>query len=161
VILAQHPRHHPNSSRKSRGIISFADPHPLTPVPSTLYKNMGRGHPQISHSSPMPPIFHTLFQVPYPASPLFAILTKTPGGVGVFFPFWNDLITTKARSHSYQGTYSAERRIREASTTRTDRQNDRRRLSNYNFVSNETISWPQHSRHLRTQLCHCAGTLGD
>ena len=36
-----------------------------------------------------------LFQVPYPASPLLACppwratLTKTPGGMGVFFPFWN------------------------------------------------------------------------
>src|SRR5260370_157147 len=34
-----------------------------------------------------PPIFRTLFQVPYPATPLFAAHTKTPGGVGVFFPF--------------------------------------------------------------------------
>ena len=40
-------------------------------------------------------ILRTHFQVPYPASPLLACppwratLTKTPGGMGVFFPFWN------------------------------------------------------------------------
>jgi hypothetical protein len=34
-------------------------------------------------------IFRTHFQVPYPATPLFVTLTKTPGGMGVFFPFWN------------------------------------------------------------------------
>ena len=31
--------------------------------------------------SPLPPILRTLFQVPYPASPLFATLTKTAGCV--------------------------------------------------------------------------------
>jgi hypothetical protein len=36
-------------------------------------------------------ILRTLFQVPYPVSPLSATLTKTPGGVGVFFPFRNPL----------------------------------------------------------------------
>src|SRR5216683_8067340 len=30
-----------------------------------------------------PPIFRTLFQVPYPAIPLFATLTKTPGVGGI------------------------------------------------------------------------------
>src|SRR6266852_8192747 len=33
-------------------------------------------------------ILRTHFQVPYPVSPLLATLTKTAGGVGVFFPFW-------------------------------------------------------------------------
>jgi len=33
-------------------------------------------------------ILRTLFQVPYPATPLFATLTKTAGVWGVFFPFW-------------------------------------------------------------------------
>src|SRR5260370_6040783 len=39
-------------------------------------------------SESQPSIFRTLFQVPYAATLLFAALTKTPGGVGVFFPFW-------------------------------------------------------------------------
>src|SRR5437879_2619618 len=37
---------------------------------------------------PVPPIFRTLFQVPYPATPLFATYENT-GGVG---PFWNSLL---------------------------------------------------------------------
>src|SRR5213079_184039 len=36
-------------------------------------------------------VLRTLFQVPYPVSPAFATLTKTAGGVGVFFPFWKNL----------------------------------------------------------------------
>jgi hypothetical protein len=53
---------------KSLPLNSFADPHPLTPVPSILYKkNGGRGG-----VGTFPPIFRTLFQVPYPVSPLFA-----------------------------------------------------------------------------------------
>src|SRR6266478_7116587 len=38
-----------------------------------------------------PSIFRTHFQVPYAATPLFAALTKTPGGMGVLFPFRNML----------------------------------------------------------------------
>src|SRR5882762_3717585 len=34
-------------------------------------------------------ILRTHFQVPYPVSPLSATLTKIPGGMGAFFPFWN------------------------------------------------------------------------
>jgi hypothetical protein len=34
-------------------------------------------------SIPLPPIFRTLFQVPYPASPLFATLPKTAGVCGI------------------------------------------------------------------------------
>jgi len=36
-----------------------------------------------AHLTP-PPIFRALFQVPYPASPLLAALTKTPGCGGIF-----------------------------------------------------------------------------
>ncbi len=42
-----------------------------------------------------PSIFRIHFQVPYPASPLLATLAKTPGGVGVFFPFWNSSLVTR------------------------------------------------------------------
>ncbi len=59
----------------------FADPHPLNPLTSILYKNSGgQGYPQLSHRSSLSPIFRTLFQVPYPASPLLATLAKTAGG---------------------------------------------------------------------------------
>jgi len=40
-------------------------------------------------------ILRTHFQVPYPASPLLATLTKTPGGMGVFFPFRNSSLATR------------------------------------------------------------------
>jgi hypothetical protein len=39
------------TSPNSHGIISFADPHPLTPVVSILYKNMGGGRVFSSHPS--------------------------------------------------------------------------------------------------------------
>src|SRR5712664_2611344 len=72
------PLHRP----KSFPLNVFADPHPLNPVPSILYKNIGgRGH-QLFHRSLLSPIFRTLFQVPYPVSPVFATLTKTPGTWG-------------------------------------------------------------------------------
>ncbi len=63
----------------------------LKPFEITTYEKPGEGSPLDSQ----PSIFRTLFQVPYPASPLLACppwratLTKTPGGMGVFFPFWN------------------------------------------------------------------------
>src|SRR6267154_5156345 len=51
--------------------------------------------PPLTVPAPHPSsILRTHFQVPYPVSPLLATLTKTPGGCGVFFPFWftqNDL----------------------------------------------------------------------
>src|SRR5258708_338886 len=34
------------------------------------------------------PILRTLFQVPYPVSPAFATLMRTPEGVGALFPIW-------------------------------------------------------------------------
>src|SRR5712671_6267291 len=66
---------------------SFADPHPLNPNASILYKNIGGGRQlswlptfnvQIFQRFP-PPVFRTLFQVRYPATPLFVALTKTAG----------------------------------------------------------------------------------
>src|SRR5216684_5356906 len=56
---------------------------PISPLDATLTKNTGWGYPQLSPSSPLSPIFSTLFQVPYPAIPLFATLTKTPGVGGI------------------------------------------------------------------------------
>src|SRR5260370_2373650 len=64
------------------GIISFADPHLLTTIESYRYKKMG-GDPSRSRSLfCLSPILRTLFQVPYPVSPAFPTLTKTPGVVG-------------------------------------------------------------------------------
>jgi hypothetical protein len=91
VIVATHSRRSPNFflglapipsslSPNSFPLNSFADPHPLNPVTSILYKNVGgREHSQLSHRSPLSPIFRTFFQVPYPATPLSAALTKTIG----------------------------------------------------------------------------------
>jgi hypothetical protein len=90
VFVESHPRRSPNSfltlapipcplSRKSFPFISFADPHPLTPLQSYRFKNSGGGLTPDYGSIPLPPIFRTLFQVPYPASPLLAVLTKTRG----------------------------------------------------------------------------------
>src|SRR5438552_11234014 len=45
-------------------------------------------------SIPLPllnPVLRILFQVPYAVTPVFAILTKTAGVVGVCFPFWKTL----------------------------------------------------------------------
>src|SRR5437899_6567519 len=58
----------------------------LSPLAATFTKYRGWG-PVESDFSPysifnLPPIFRILFQVPYPATPLFATLTKTTGGVG-------------------------------------------------------------------------------
>ena len=53
-------------TRKSHAIRLFRAPSFTSSVSS---------YPPVSPS----PIFRTFFQVPYPASPLFAILTKTPG----------------------------------------------------------------------------------
>jgi hypothetical protein len=65
----------------------FADPHPLNLYASIFYKNSGgRGrYPQLAS------IFRTLFQVPYPASPLFAALTKTGGVWGYSFHYGTHL----------------------------------------------------------------------
>src|SRR5258707_11056964 len=59
----------------------------LSPVDATLTKNTGYllQAKYFSLSSPrrlllsLPPILRILFQVPYPVSPAFATLTKTPG----------------------------------------------------------------------------------
>jgi hypothetical protein len=58
----------------------------LNPVDATLTKSRGyilqARHLSLSSSllsSPLPPIFRTHFQVPYPGSPLLAALTKTAG----------------------------------------------------------------------------------
>src|SRR5258705_6057759 len=50
-------------------------------------------------------ILRTHFQVPYPANPLFATLTKIPGGMGAFFPFW---FTSLRFSASLRCPYSGD-----------------------------------------------------
>jgi hypothetical protein len=57
---------------KSLPLNSFADLYPLNPVTSYRYKNMGWGRLKS-------PMFLTLFQVPYPVSPVFATLTNSAG----------------------------------------------------------------------------------
>ncbi len=64
----------------------------LKPFGINTYEKLGRGYrlwltkcSKVVSSS----ILRTHFQVPYPATPLFATLTKTPGVWGVFFPNWN------------------------------------------------------------------------
>ena len=54
------------------------------PFRCNTYKKHGGGavRERFLHSTPSP-IFRTLFQVPYPATPLFATLTKTPGCGGM------------------------------------------------------------------------------
>ena len=64
---------------KSFSLYLFADPHPINPVVSILYKNMGEGCPRNPHRSSLSSTFRTLFQVPYPVSPVVATLTKTAG----------------------------------------------------------------------------------
>src|SRR5713226_10254173 len=65
-------------SPNSHGINILADPHPLTPIASIFYKNMGGGGPQLSNP-------HTQFPTPYspvPLSPLESTLMKNAGGGG-------------------------------------------------------------------------------
>jgi len=64
--------------------------------------------PRVSHQSLLSSIFRTLFQVPYPATSLFAALTQTPGVCGVFFPFRNSPPAL------------ADRGVRSASSTKGD-----------------------------------------
>src|SRR5260370_23204711 len=70
------------------------------PFRCNTYKKHGWGYPQLSHSSPLSPIFSTLFQVPYPASRLFATLTKTPGvwGYSSHFGTWRPEDVASVRS---------------------------------------------------------------
>jgi hypothetical protein len=49
------------------------------PAPTTFRRANIQTFKRVSPLIPLPPILHILFQVPYPASPLFATLTKTPG----------------------------------------------------------------------------------
>jgi hypothetical protein len=53
----------------------------------------------------LPPIFRTLFQVPYPLSPVFTALTKIAGGGRVFFPFRHSSVSTpwSGRQRSAKG----------------------------------------------------------
>src|SRR6266446_4311644 len=60
---------------------SFADPHPLNSVLSILYKKGGGRAPSRPYRAgrAQSSVFRTLFQVRYPATPLFVTLTKTAG----------------------------------------------------------------------------------
>src|SRR5882724_3031902 len=81
------------------------------PLESITFEKPGEGSPlwlinccktvSTGMRESQPSIFRTHFQVPYPATLLFAALTKTPGGVGVLFPFRNsndDSSVTKSRT---------------------------------------------------------------
>jgi len=86
---------------KSFPLNSFVDPHPLTPVASILYKNMGgQGVPRSAISCPhfasTSPLAATLMDLPASvankrltarAKPFRCNTYKKPGG-GVLFPFW-------------------------------------------------------------------------
>ena len=88
----------PSPSSKSLPFNSFADPHPLTPVPSILYKNMGRGaSPNLSSLSP---ISHPPYTLPSSVvhKSIICHSYENTGGVGVFFPFWNSPHAFKART---------------------------------------------------------------
>jgi hypothetical protein len=99
----------------SHGIISFADPHPLNHVLSYRYKKGGgEGWVPVTYSLSLSPVLRMLFQVPYPASPLFAALTKTPGGVGVFFPFWNGQHSVGDRGKSWPRQLAATKTCEKA-----------------------------------------------
>jgi len=56
--------------------------------------------PPASRLTKRTPILRTLFQVPYPATPLLATLTKTTGGVYQQFPFWFTPSATERNSPS-------------------------------------------------------------
>src|SRR5260370_9862686 len=95
---------------KSLPLNSFADPHPVNPYATILYKNIGgQGYPQPSPRSSLSPIFRTFFQVPYPVSPLLATLmrllhperfygTKTAWVRNQQFPFCNSSRIPSARN---------------------------------------------------------------
>ncbi len=85
-FLSQVPIPRPSLPR-FHGIIAFADPHLLTTIESYRYKKMGGGPSRSRSLFCLSPILRTLFQVPYPVSPAFATLTKTPGVWGYSFHF--------------------------------------------------------------------------
>jgi hypothetical protein len=95
----------------------------LSPLDAAFTKNTGRGsdygHPSVKNKplSSLPrsvtqhlcassSIFRTLFQVPYPASPLFAILAKTPGVWGYSSHFGTRALHSTRLS---EGAFSSSR----------------------------------------------------
>src|SRR5216684_1482105 len=56
----------------------------------------GRGRSRSPIPLSLSPILRTLSQVPYPASPYVCQSYENTGGVGVFFPFWNESTHTKS-----------------------------------------------------------------
>ena len=85
---------------KSLPLNSLDDPHPLTPVPSILYKKHGGG----GGVGTLPPIFRTLFQVSYPVSPLFAAFTKTAGVWG-YSSYFGTVHASSTFKHSEVRTF--------------------------------------------------------
>src|SRR5260370_16852833 len=63
----------------------------LNSLGATLTKNAGWGAVSNSAVSSRSPIFGTHFQVPYPVSPAFGTLTKTPGVGGYSSQFGDGL----------------------------------------------------------------------
>src|SRR6266481_2881575 len=74
---------------KFHGMISFADPHPLTLLESYRFKNIA-GKGSLSIPYPAFSISHSPYTLPSSASRKSCICHsyENTGGVGVFFPFW-------------------------------------------------------------------------
>src|SRR5260370_20077481 len=103
VFIEAHPRLPTFASTKSFPVISFADPHPLNPYATILYKKGGgRGAsatatPTLSRCSlsrldaTLMHLFASVANKRLTArlSSLDATLIENRG-VGVFFPFWNE-----------------------------------------------------------------------
>jgi len=77
---------------KFHGMISFADPHPLTLLESYRFKNIA-GKGSLSIPYPAFSISHSPYTLPSSASRKSCICHsyENTGGVGVFFPFWKGL----------------------------------------------------------------------
>jgi len=74
-----------------------SDPRPLFPFPNL------RAVPLPPF--PLPPILRTLFQVPYPVSPAFATLAKTPGVCGYSSHFGKACAVTGTRTRFYSSSF--------------------------------------------------------
>src|SRR5207249_142567 len=66
LLFCVNQQFHANLPRKSHAVRLFRS----VPLPPLL---------PVPHILPLSPIFRIFFQVPYPATPLFATLTKTAG----------------------------------------------------------------------------------
>jgi len=104
--------HLPHYPPKSFPFMIFADPHPLNPVASIFYKNIG-GRGTLRRT---PPIFHSLSPIPYELSPFFSnscALFSTCEKLNPFYfqtPPHSLRKTTRGRGHCYSRVLRASRR---------------------------------------------------